>query len=677
MPVCALWQTGVPGGPLILAGMLLVVGGIASLAAYPPAAVSLPTRIATVFALGYSTVGMTSAALVIVHRLSPVALLLLMFLIVTGLTATTIRRGVRREHIGLIRVEWNANRAPLTAGLLVLVAAAVSQGGAVLEFGPSSAWRYWADGVQIGDLGRVPAQSPHWGVMFPTTVSKSVMNAFDAGASYLVGSDLTVGVGVLASMSVIGCTAALWAVGHELGLRQTAPLFALVCASGASLPGGVVLNREFAHDFREFKAENFGRMVAFCVLALAIRAVRERRGMLDAAVVGFLGATSGATHLIPTVVAIGLLAGVVVGTSVQGRSPRISFRTVAVGIGTFVAVLVSVVGLAGGDLGFQGAGGSYQPFHVAAQSRGLDPTAAFVHRLEAFPSPSRRWELGPRMILTDELRQATGLIAPASVAVAAAAVAAGLVMALRRERRLVAVSSAFALAAMITVGALLFSYRYHTLVPGSTGAKRLFDYAGLPLTLIACCLLETALDDVRGRVPRAAGWAPIGLPLVVLVFFLSPSASSRPDAYAVAKVKRDMSSVRANTPCGARVLLNFRTTGSVELLARRVAILEGMAPYLRPTLLTPTLKTIYGARAFFSHPQSHVRYLTDRHVNYIVVLSGPAIRAATGEPGLPVDGAALSALPVVRTVFQSDGIVILRVLSVPTRATVRLPGYGC
>jgi hypothetical protein len=672
----ALWETGIAGGPIILAAALVVAGTVATAAAFRPGALSVPTCLATVGGLGYATLATSAAVLVVVHSLSPLTFFVLSVTVSAALMTVALRARNRGAYVSGIAADLRNDGVARAAGLIAVAAAVVLHPGAALGLGPSSSWRYWADGVQIADLGQVPAASPHWGLTFPPTVSKALLNAFDAGASYLLGSDLTAAVGALTVLSLLACALALWAVGHELGLRQTAPVFALVGVAGIALPGGLTLNREFARDFQEFKAEDIGRAVAFCALALAIRAVRERSGKRDAAIIGFLGAASAATHLIPTVVALAVFAGVVVGTGVERRSFRFNLRTAAIAVGTFVAVLGFAVGLEGGDVGFQGAGGSYRPFRVGAHTRALDPTAAFVHRFEPFPGPTRRWETSPRTVLEGELHKATGLGTEASLAGVLLVGGGGLLTALWRRRRVPAVLGALALAGGVTLGALLFSYRYHTVVPGGFGAKRLFDYGGLPLTLLVCCILETGLEGLSAISVRALRWMPLALPIVIAFLVVSPKAAA-PEPTAVAKARDALSSLRASTPCGARVLLNYRTTGSVELLAKRVAILEGMAPYLRPRLLTPTLDTIYGARAFFRHPEEHVGYLTDHRVNYIAVLSGPAVREAMGGGGVPVDLAPLFALAQVDVVARGDGIDILRVLTVPVVGRTQLPGYGC
>jgi hypothetical protein len=678
MALLALWVTGVNHGSAWLLGGIVVMGALASAAAFPPGSLSLPTRLASIFALGYTTLGLISSALVIVHHLTPETYVIGVVVVGVLLSLVALKRGGIPHRATAAWSELRRWSWELSAGLIALSALALTRPSGLLEYGSSSAWRYWADAAQIADSGRVPGQTPQWGTTFPFTVSKALMNAFNAGADYLIGSNLAANIWVLSWFPVVGWAIALWAVGWELGLRRTAPLLAVAGAVAITLPGGFTANAEMARDFQQFKAENIGRMVAFSALALAIRQVRSGGTTVDAVIVGLLFAAAATTHLVPTFVAIAFLVGVLLATVAERRSIPVSFRSMAAGIATLVVLAGALPVLSGGDIGFEGASGTYKPFHAPGQNKDLDPTAAFIHHFVPFPTPAIRWQTAPRSILTDAVDQAVGVKNPSAVWIAAVSIVLIAVALLLPGRSVGAVGGSFVLALALVGGAIVFAFRYHTVVPGGFGEKRLFDYIDLPLIVLACCVLESALHNLERISATLTRPVALLLALGAVAFMLSSqSTPSNPSAAAVAQYERTMSILRSTTPCGARVLFNFRTTGSVQLLAHRVAILEGMAPYLRPALLNSTLVTLYGARTFLAAPQDHAEYLTTHHINYVVVATGQNIVEAIRQAGMAVNLPQLKALPNLQLVSSQPGLLVFGVRDQVTNSSLIYPGYGC
>jgi hypothetical protein len=676
MALLAAWITGVPHGSAWLLGGIVAMGAVASAAAFPPGSLSLPTRLASIVALGYTTLGLICAALVIAHGLKPETYLIGVVAVCVLLSLVALKRGGITRHATAARSELRKYWWELLPGLTALSGLALTRPSALLEYGSSSAWRYWADAAQIADSGRVPGQTPQWGTTFPFTVSKAFMNAFNAGASYLLGGDLAVNVWVLSWLPAVGWATALWAVGWELGLRRTAPLLAVAGTVAIALPGGFMANAEMARDFQQFKAENVGRMVAFSALALAIRHVRSGGTTADAAIVGLLFAAAATTHLVPTFVAAAFLVGVLLASAAERRSLPVGFRSMAAGFATLLVAAGALPVLSGGDIGFQGANGTYQPFRVPGQNENLDPTAAFIHHFVPFPTPAIRWETAPRSILTDAVNQAVGVNNPSLVWIAVASVVLIAVALLLPGRSVSAVGGSSILALALLSGAIVFAFRYHTVVPGGFGEKRLFDYIDLPLIVLACCVLESALH-ILGRISAALTRPASSLMVlgaVVLLLNSQPTRSTTP-ASAVAQYDRTMSIVRSTTPCGARLLFNFRTTGSIQLLAHRVGILEGMAPYLRPKLLDSTLMTLYGARAFFAAPENHTAYLTTLHVDYVIVATG--IAGAIHEAGMRINLHGLEALPNLELVSGQPGLLVFKVRDEVADNSSQYPGYGC
>ena len=157
-------------------------------------------------------------------------------------------------------------------------------------FGP---WRYWADGLEIADAGRVPAQTLQWGATWTPTVSKVVLNSYHAGLSYAIGRSPLPAMGALLWVASTGLAAGLWALGRELGLRRLAPLLPLLTLA--------VLNDELHRNLDVYTAENVGRMVAVCALVLGVRALRDRDGWKEPLLAALLFGAGFATHGVPVV----------------------------------------------------------------------------------------------------------------------------------------------------------------------------------------------------------------------------------------------------------------------------------------------------------------------------------------------------------------------------------------
>jgi hypothetical protein len=83
-----------------------------------------------------------------------------------------------------------------------------------------------------------------------------------------------------------------------------------------------------------------------------------------------------------------------------------------------------------------------------------------------------------------------------------------------------------------------------------------------------------------------------------------------------------MATVARTVPCDARILVNVRTAGSFEVLAGRMSVDEGMAPYLRPPVLRRVLPIVLGAHRFFRDPASNRAFIENQHVDVVVAVAG-------------------------------------------------------
>ena len=191
-------------------------------------------------------------------------------------------------------------------GALVFVAIAIVRlrSSPLLNFEMFGPWRYWADGLEIADAGRVPAHTLQWGSFWTPTVSKVVLNSYHAALSYAIGRAPLPAMGALLWVASTGLAAGLWALGRELGLRRLAPLLPLLPLA--------VLNDELRRNLDVYTAENVGRMVAVCALILGCRALRDRDGWKEPLLAALLFGAGFATHGVPVValmVALGLVRG--------------------------------------------------------------------------------------------------------------------------------------------------------------------------------------------------------------------------------------------------------------------------------------------------------------------------------------------------------------------------------
>ncbi|HEX3330236.1 MAG TPA: hypothetical protein VHS27_09960, partial [Gaiellales bacterium] len=216
---------------IAIASCLVLIPGLgATLAAYPPARVGPVTRLALTFGLGYAVVAITALVLVIVHALQAATFFPLLAVVTIALWAYGLRRGGARAHWAALRDEVSADRWSLAAGTIVFVAIAVVRlrSSPLLNFEMFGPWRYWADGLEIADAGRVPAETLQWGSTWTPTVSKVVLNSYHAALSYAIGRAPLPAMGALLWLASTGLAAGLWALGRELGLRRLAPLLPLL-----------------------------------------------------------------------------------------------------------------------------------------------------------------------------------------------------------------------------------------------------------------------------------------------------------------------------------------------------------------------------------------------------------------------------------------------------------------
>jgi hypothetical protein len=647
-----------PATIAIASALVLLPGLGATLAAYPPGRVGPVTRLALMFGLGYAVVGITAVALVIVHALQAATFFGLLAVVTAALWAFGVRRGALGEHWAALRDDVAADRWALAAGTIVLLAIAIVRlrSSPLLNFEMFGPWRYWADGLEIADAGRVPAETLQWGSTWTPTVSKVVLNSYHAGLSYAIGRAPLPAMGALLWLASTGLAAGLWALGRELGLRRLAPLLPLLTL--------VVLDDELHRNLDVYTAENVGRMVAVCALVLAVRALRDRDGWMEPLLAALLFGAGFATHGVPVVALMIAMGWYAIARGLLDRAWRELLTRLVVVAAAAVAVTVVLLLASGGSIGFQGASGNSS---YASFGHGVDPTASLLSgTVRHSPTDHGHWYVRPRAIMEDFTDSATTLndapawlvwLLPAGVLAVAAVV-------LRRFPRDLAPLGVLAAgtAATLLAIAFLFSYRYRTQIPGRFGIDREFDYLPLVLVLAVLGLGEAAL----GRLRAVRAWIPVAaLALLVVVPAVAVGATAGPARQGWERNGRNsvavLDWVDEHAPCGARILPDRVTLGTFAAATGRVSVVEGMGPYLRPQMLHTVLGLVLRTHRFFERPAGGAAMLHRLGVDEVLVVKGVRIGSMVGPLEAGVDPVAFRSVPYLRLIHSSPVLDVYRV----------------
>ncbi|MGH2800805.1 MAG: hypothetical protein ACRDM0_24685, partial [Thermoleophilaceae bacterium] len=586
-----------------------------------------------------------------------------------------LRRASLGAHAAALRDQARAAPFTLAAGLSLLLAVA-----AVWRLHPPErnlavrpAWRYWADGLELASAGHVPAQTQQWGLEIPTTVSKVVLNAFEGGVSFLLGADPLPAMDAIVTGTAVGLAAVLLGLGRELGLGIFAPL---VPALTVVVPRSLPLSDAIANHLKWYTAEDIGRMVAFAALLAGIYAVRTRGGWSAFVVTGVLLALAALTHGIPALVAGVLLVFYAAGSVVLDWS---ELRRVLKGGAALFAVAgvcyVVILGLSGGDLGFQraAAGGAFAGFPPS-----VDPTRSFTQG-ELLPPrlpKEGRFLISPGQIAktyANAVIERSGRARGSLLALALLGVAS-LVMVLRARRFLPLAAVAWGLAGTSMALALFFSWRYDTRVPGDWGLRRLTEYGVLVPALLVPALLEAIARPLarRSRLVMAVLALAVGALSVGAAVLRIPNYSSMARTEAGLAV---IEHVRNVVPCDARMLANWRTAGTWQATTGRRAVTEGMAPFLRPEVMQRVLPILLGANEFFDDPVANRSFLSRERIEYLVVVD-PTVRLGTHSGRVPAedDAESVASLPNVLPVLRDRWVTIFAVGSNAVSRAGEQPG---
>jgi hypothetical protein len=678
----------------------------------PGAAVTLATRItvdrsiftffAVAFPCGFAAVGAISFVLALLGVLAPLPVA------VTWLVGTAVafviagRRDAFHAHIAawrgdLRRRPWDSVTAAIVivgtgvAGWLVPPASAI---------GPTVP-RYWADALEIADVGGIPQGTLQWGTVLPPTTSKVVLNAFDAGVSMLIGRDLVGSQAVLRYVVTIGLIVVAIGLLRELGIRRLAPLGAVLLFADPFLP------YDLTTDLGRNVAENWGRLASFgAVLAWSLAlpvAIDERppndiRPRIRAGPIvvgGLVLAVAAGTHLVAAAFGIAAISSLALSSLVVPRWRRVA--PVAAGGIVGLALLTGGLILAAtpGDLGFGGVG-SGDPYRDLRSSLGLppsfDPTRFIVthdvetaSHMEPLDAAGVAEEFAYKVsgssalgVVPGEERPWWALFLPSIVALLLVGVAVTLGPAPLRAAALAAPILGLAL---FLVG-LIFALRYDEFVLQSVGSRRLFSYAIVPFVLALTAAGEAVAARLeRGRARRATSVAVVLLITATLVGSIVRVDRKETSAEPWLAQLELVGWVGRHVPCEGVVLADRRTLGTFQVVAGHAAVLEGMGPHLRPEVLELAIGEIFRARDFFDDPEDGAAYLRERSVAAIVVTRRNTRIGMLGYPITGLQKNRLERVPFLTPAFTNDaGWIFLVDGFAPDPSTPRVtgrPGFDC
>jgi hypothetical protein len=649
-------------GAILIALLVMVIPGAgASRALHRPGQAGIPTRLALCFGLGYAVCALCGVVLEILHVLHPWTYLPLLAAVTAALWARAIRRDGLPAHAAALRGELAAQPWVEGAGLAAILVFALVRlrFSPLLNFSMFGPWRYWADGMEIADAGRVPHQTLQWGAAYTPTVSKVILNSYQAGMSYLVGSSPLPAMGALLWVAAVGFACGLYGLGRELGLRRLAALLPLLML--------VLVDNELHRDLDVYTAENTGRMAAACALLLGIRALRGRSGRAEPVAAGVLFAVAAGSHGIPAFVLMLGLGCYAVALLVTGPVRRPVILRLAAIVAVTAAVWGAALGLSGGDVGFQGASGTSKYASFGASN---DPTASlFTGHLVRRAAAGGHWYIAPeslvRGFVASVITRPAGDFALVGVPLAAIAIALLMLWRFPDDLRPLGLFVVL-LGGVIVAIALVFSYRYDTYIPGTFGPHRLYDYA----CLLGVLLLLGCAEWAVGLLGRVRAWLPTAVCVAAVVLAAAGVAYAGAPARHGWRENGDRalqvtSWVDANLPCGSRLLVDRLTLGTFAAQTGRVSVAEGMGPYLRPAELHTVLDIVLGAHAFFRDPAAHEAFLRRQRVNYVLVLKNVRIGSMVDTLEQGVDPAAFRSVPFLHLVHSAETMDVYRVQGAP------------
>ncbi len=645
---------------------LLAVPGVpAALIAFADRDGSVVTRAAAAFGLGYAVAAGCAFALA-AARVFTLATYLPTWLAVSAiLWIWALRRHSLRAAILLIGNDARKNKIVLAVGAVVVVGLVMVH-LRYLQVLNGPRYIYYLNGVEIANSHGVPRQTLEYGQAWPPATDKVYLDAFTA-VLVLLNPNVAIGPSVLLLTSVVGAAAGLWATAWELGLRRVGVLLPLLFIGNV-----VILSTAVSIAYTDYRAEDFGRAVAFCALAVGIAAIRERGWRLAVAAGVILAAASG-THLIPVVVtALALCLAGVAEVLFRARNRR-WFLPLARGAalaGVAAAGGVAIRLFAGGSFGLQGAQGasSYASLNMA-----YDPTAYLYGGL-LYPSdvPSNvYWYAKPGQVIETMVTGAVHLPAWQLWLWLVTPMIAAVILVVSDSLRPVGLVGLGTMMGIVAIGVYM-AVSYHYYIEQTFGIRRLATYVTLAFLLLILGVAEATFGVLERHVPHVATAGAV-VAVLAMAAWLVPSTAVTRQAWLYGQERtRLVDWVRAETPCNARFLINQRTEGVFTTLTGRYALLEGMGAFLRTDRLPYVDNLLLSAKMFFRAPQKHEDFLLRHDISFVIVARGfqeLGYQAPLGPPNI----GEMNSVPFLRRVYMSKTMLVYEVTAVGTAVAPESP----
>jgi hypothetical protein len=593
--------------------------------------------------------------------------------VVSAILWVIVFRGTSlRDHAHALVDDIRENRIQLLLGALVVSGLLILHLN-FLHMVQAPHYVYYLNGLEIANSHGVPSSTLEYGQAWPPATDKVFLDAF-TGAVVLLGHNVVIGPGVLLVISTLGFALGLWATAWELGLRRTGVLLPLlllssqlIASTSAIVGAGQLVHRHAAEplstNFADYNAEDFGRAVAYCALALSIFAIRQRRWR-PAAIAGIVLAATSATHLIPAVVVVIAVCSVGVAELLRagGRSARLLVLRQFVVVGSVSAFLGVLIRLFGG--GSFGLGGFAKPSGYAAIHTNFDPVR-FLFGQGKHPQQvsGAGWFMPPARVFAD-IMAGSGIRMPLLgllLTVAGfAAIATLLFVSVRTDVRMAGLFGFGVIAGIIAVS-MLFAYHFHVEIDATFGVRRLKPYGVLGAIVIALGVLE-ALFQVLGRSrPRLSAGIAAAVVLSMSAWLLPTSSATQRDYQLSHERIQFINWVRTHTPCNARFLIDDRTEGPITSLTGRFALMEGMGPFLRTDKLPYVIRLMLASEKFFLSPRSNEEFLRQHDISYVVGTVDNRILGLNRTPG-KASIPKLQGTPFLSRVMATRAVVVYRVL---------------
>jgi hypothetical protein len=635
----------------LMGGLLAAPGVPACVGVYGQREGSAVTRLAMMFGLGYAVTAGCAFVLSAFHVFYLATFIPLWLVITGGLWVWAVKGGSIRGFLSATAADVRAQRVVLIIGALVLLVFLAIHVRYLYVLG-APRYVYYLNGQEIANSHGVPAATLEYGQSWAPATDKIYLDAF-TGLLVLFNHNTALGPGVLLLLASTGTFLGLWATAWELGLRRTGVLLPVLYI------GNMVFSSAVSLGFTDYRAEDFGRAIAFCALATGIVAIRDKRWLPAFAAAAILAAASG-THLIPVVVvvlALCLAALSEIWLNHAGRDRLVPLARLA-GLGAIAGVGGLIIRLlAGGTFGLQGA---QNQAGYGAGGSAFDPTA-YLYGGVKIATHRGLWDTEPWRVVSHMMIDSTGT--PLSwlvlLLIAASILAAALTFS-QESLRPAAVTGLGMVFGLIFV-ALLFALHYHTYIDETFGVRRLSSYVAIGYLLLLVGVLEYLTLVLDRAAPRLAVAAALTAVVGVSAWLL-PTTGVNASATYIGDQRTELANwVRTSTPCNARFLINQRTEGTFTALTGRFALLEGMGAFLRTKQLPYVVSLMLKGQTFFHQPMGDEAFLRRHDISYVVVAQGFQLLGYQAPIG-PANLLQLNAAPFLQLVFSTRSVSVFKVV---------------